>query len=111
MISVTSHIDIIKYLIPFISVIGICFLVLLVSMASFIKHSWASLNNDHFQFVKYIGERRRISRNRLSRTALNQLEMRKWRKGDEPETCAICLEDFVANDKLRVLPCKHGKSN
>lgn len=29
------------------------------------------------------------------------------RRGNEPEECAICLEDYVDEDELRVLPCKH----
>lgn len=29
--------------------------------------------------------------------------------GDQPETCAVCLDDFIEGEKLRILPCKHGK--
>jgi E3 ubiquitin-protein ligase RNF13 len=29
------------------------------------------------------------------------------RKENEPEECVICIEDFVDEDELRVLPCKH----
>lgn len=27
------------------------------------------------------------------------------------ETCAICLEDYVEGEKIRILPCNHGKSD
>jgi E3 ubiquitin-protein ligase RNF13 len=29
------------------------------------------------------------------------------RQGNEPQECAICLEDYVDEDELRILPCKH----
>ncbi|CAG8781556.1 5576_t:CDS:1, partial [Racocetra fulgida] len=30
----------------------------------------------------------------------------KW-KNNEPQECVICLEDFVDEDELKILPCKH----
>ncbi|KAI8880021.1 hypothetical protein K501DRAFT_192272 [Backusella circina FSU 941] len=32
---------------------------------------------------------------------------REKRKENEAEECAICLEDYLFNDELRVLPCRH----
>jgi len=29
------------------------------------------------------------------------------KKENDPETCAVCIDDFVDGDKLRVLPCHH----
>jgi len=31
----------------------------------------------------------------------------KLKKENDPETCAVCIDDFVDGDKLRVLPCHH----
>lgn len=53
----------------------------------------------------------RERRHRLPNSSLKKIPIAKYRKGDPYETCAICLEDFVEEEKLRVLPCSHGKFN
>ncbi|XP_066147391.1 E3 ubiquitin-protein ligase RNF13-like isoform X2 [Euwallacea fornicatus] len=77
-------------LIPFAIVVGICFLVMVV-----------------FMVVKYIKDRRRQRRYRLPKSQLNKIPTCKFQKGDRYETCAICLEDYIEGEKLRVLPCNH----
>lgn len=89
--AIPGYYDLIKYLIPFVGVVGICFVVLFISL-----------------IIRVCRERRRIARKRLSRSNLKKLPTKKYKKGDEPETCAVCLEDFVEGEKLRILPCNHA---
>ncbi|XP_022088041.1 E3 ubiquitin-protein ligase RNF13-like isoform X1 [Acanthaster planci] len=79
------------YLIPFISIVGICFTLMLC-----------------FMVAKYVRDRRRLKRSRLSRTNLKKIPVKKFVKGDEYEVCAICLDDYEDGDKLRILPCNHA---
>ncbi|KAL3282983.1 hypothetical protein HHI36_006141 [Cryptolaemus montrouzieri] len=60
-----------------------------------------------FMIVKCIKDRRRQRRHRLPPSSLNKIPIRKFQKGDPYETCAICLDDFIEGEKLRVLPCNH----
>lgn len=85
-----GYYDLFRYLIPFVVVVGFCFVVLLISLA-----------------IRLCRERRRVARKRLSKRNLRKIPTKKFRKGDEPETCAICLDDFIEGEKLRVLPCRH----
>jgi len=80
-----------NYLLPFAITIGICFLVMLT-----------------FMIVKCVRDYRRSRRHRLSSRALKKLPIHKFKKGDPYECCAVCLEDYLDNDKLRVLPCAHA---
>lgn len=61
------------------------------------------------QVVRWVRERRRSRRRKLPTSALKKLPITKWTKADPYETCAVCLEDFVEHDKIRVLPCSHGQ--
>lgn len=59
--------------------------------------------------IRCIRERRRRMRHRLPARVLRKIGIVKFAKGMRFDTCAICLEDFVENERLRVLPCRHGK--
>ncbi|CAI4225545.1 unnamed protein product [Auanema sp. JU1783] len=85
-----GYYDLFRYLIPFVVVVGFCFFILLTSLA-----------------VRLCRERRRISRKRLSKRNLKKIPTKKYRKDDEPDTCAICLDEFIDGERLRVLPCRH----
>ncbi|VDM74274.1 unnamed protein product [Strongylus vulgaris] len=95
-----GYYDLFRYLIPFVVVVGFCFIVLLISLVRKI-----------FKAIRLCRERRRVARKRLSKRNLRKIPTKKFRKGDEPETCAICLDDFIEGEKLRVLPCRHSELN
>ena len=78
-------------LLPFAIVVGICFLVIVI-----------------FMIVRCIKDRRRQRRYRLPNSSLKKIPTHKYTKGDPYETCAICLDDYVEGEKLRVLPCAHA---
>lgn len=62
----------------------------------------------NMKVVKCLRDRRRARRHRLSSSSLKKIPTCKFTKGDPYDTCAICLDDYVEGDKLRVLPCAHG---
>ncbi|KAL3989661.1 Ring finger domain family protein [Acanthocheilonema viteae] len=89
--SIPGYYDLVKYLIPLIAVVAFCFVVLCISLA-----------------VRVCRERRHLAKKRLSKRNLKKLPVKKFRKGDAEESCAICIDDFVDGEKLRVLPCNHA---
>ena len=62
-----------------------------------------------FQVAKYVRDRRRRRRHRLPRSQLKKITIKKFKKGEGNDVCAICLDEFEEGDKLRVLPCRHRK--
>lgn len=78
-------------LMPFAIVVGICFLIMLA-----------------FMIVKCIKDRMHARRHRLSSSALKKIPTTRYKSKDPYETCAICLEDYLEGDKLRILPCSHA---
>lgn len=84
--------NLLSYLLPFAVVIGIC-LIIMIS----------------FMVVKCVRDRRKSRRHRLSSKHLKKIPTTKFKKGDHYDTCAICLDEYVDGEKLRVLPCGHGE--
>ncbi|XP_014663643.1 PREDICTED: E3 ubiquitin-protein ligase RNF13-like isoform X2 [Priapulus caudatus] len=84
-------VDFDSYLLPFAVVVGICFIIMLI-----------------FMLAKCVRDQRRKRRSRLSIQHLKRIPVKKYKKGDDYDVCAICLEDYDEGDKLRLLPCSHA---
>ncbi|XP_004405079.1 PREDICTED: E3 ubiquitin-protein ligase RNF13, partial [Odobenus rosmarus divergens] len=79
------------YLIPFLIIVGICLILIVI-----------------FMITKFVQDRHRARRNRLRKDQLKKLPIHKFKKGDEYDVCAICLDEYEDGDKLRILPCSHA---
>ncbi|XP_075537323.1 godzilla E3 ubiquitin protein ligase isoform X1 [Dermacentor variabilis] len=90
--------SIFSYLLPFLAIVGVC----IIGLLGFVCCGGLP------QLVRCIRDWRKKRKSRLSRKFLRQLPTTKYKKGDIYETCAICLEDYVEGDKLRILPCSHA---
>lgn len=78
-------------IIPFAIIVGLCFFITVC-----------------FMIIRCIRERRRRLRHRLPNSMLKRIPIVKFAKGMHYDTCAICLDDYVDNERLRVLPCHHA---
>ncbi|CDW53672.1 E3 ubiquitin protein ligase RNF13 [Trichuris trichiura] len=85
-----SYSNALRFLVPFVVVIGLCFFILLAVVG-----------------VRWHRSQTQLRRRRLSKRQLKTLPIKEFKKGDTTETCAICLEDFADGDKLRLLSCGH----
>lgn len=79
------------YLIPFLIIVGICLILIVI-----------------FMITKFVQDRHKSRKNRLRKDQLKKLPVHKYRKGDEYDVCAVCLDEYEEGDKLRILPCSHA---
>ncbi|XP_064638644.1 E3 ubiquitin-protein ligase RNF13-like [Lineus longissimus] len=79
------------YLLPFAIVVGVCFILMVI-----------------FMVAKWVRDIRKKRRSRLSKSHLKKIPIKKFKKGDHYDCCAICLDDYEEGDKMRVLPCSHA---
>jgi len=45
----------------------------------------------------------------LMSALLSQLPVVRWTQGNPRETCAVCIQDFIEQEEVRVFPCSHGQ--
>lgn len=82
-----------RLILPFSLIVVLCFCVMM-----------------GFMIMKCVREQRRLRRHRLPRSALKAIPVVRFNKSTMTyETCIICLDDYTDGEKLRVLPCDHGK--
>ncbi|CAC5378504.1 RNF13 [Mytilus coruscus] len=75
---------------PFAIVVGTCFVLMLI-----------------FMLVRFCRDLHKKRKSRLSTKHLKKIPIKKFKKGDVYDVCAICLDDYEEGEKLRVLPCAH----
>lgn len=75
---------------PFAIVVGTCFVLMLI-----------------FMLVRFCRDVHKKRKSRLSTRCLKKIPIKKFKKGDVYDVCAICLDDYEEGEKLRVLPCGH----
>lgn len=97
-------------IIPFSIVVGLCFITMVSRWGKLIYKNFNKIFilQIGFMVVKCVREQRRMRRYRLPSNLLKKIPTIKFTKGTNYDLCAICLDEYIEGEKLRVLPCSHA---
>ncbi|VDI46458.1 E3 ubiquitin-protein ligase RNF13 [Mytilus galloprovincialis] len=90
----------------------LCLCPLIIGVCCCIKHLQYRNKTSVNRYLERARTRRwslpfQLSNIQALKSCTPQIHAAKFKKGHRYDTCPICLEEFVENEQLWILPCKH----